>query len=109
MENTMTEVKKKTFGELVKESEVPVLVDIYSDTCGPCIAMKPVLKDLKHRMGDDLKIIKVNGPNNVAFMQNYQIRAFPTLLLFHKGEIVWSREGWINAKMLEKMIKTHAS
>ncbi|MEM7036605.1 MAG: thioredoxin family protein [Bacteroidota bacterium] len=102
-----TDQKKKTFQDLVQDSEVPVLVDVYSDTCGPCISLKPVLKELKTKMGEDLRIIKINGPRNVSFMHTYQIRAFPTLMVFHKGEIVWTREGWINARMLEKMIKSH--
>lgn len=100
---------KKSFQQLVSESQVPILVDVYSETCGPCIAMKPVLAELKQKMGTDLRIIKIDGYANTNFMQEFSIRAFPTLMLFHKGKMVWSREGFTTASALEKMVKTHAA
>lgn len=103
----MTETVKKSFNEMVSESPVPVLVDVYSDTCGPCIALKPVLKELKNRMGDDLKIIKINGPRNMSFMQEYQIQAFPTLMLFKEGKIVWADMGYRPLDALEKTVRKH--
>ena len=99
--------EKKSFQQIVAESSVPVLVDVYSDSCGPCIAMKPVLAELKQKLGDELRIIKINGYDNTQFMHDYQIGAFPTLLLFHKGDIVWSRVGFTTGSMLEKMVKAH--
>ncbi|HHG85530.1 MAG TPA: thioredoxin, partial [Bacteroidetes bacterium] len=98
---------KSSFSKLVSSSDVPILVDIFSETCGPCIALKPVLKEVKTRFGDDLRIIKINGPKNMQFMQTYQIQAFPTLLLFDGGKIVWSRMGYMAANMLEKMIRAN--
>jgi thioredoxin 1 len=100
--------ERKSFHDLVSASEVPVLVDVFSDNCGPCHAMKPVLAELKQKMGDDIRIIKINGYTNMQFMQDFQIRAFPTLMIFNKGKIVWSREGFTTASMLEKMVKAHA-
>lgn len=106
-ENT-TAPAKKGFYDLVKDSDVPVLVDVYSDNCGPCVAMKPVLKELKNKMGQDVRIIKIDGYKNRKFMEDYQIQAFPTLMIFKKGEVVWSRMGFTTASMLEKMVKAHA-
>lgn len=99
---------KKSFRELINEAKVPVLVDVYSDNCGPCQAMKPVLKELKERMGDGIKIIKIDGYSNVRFMQDFKIQAFPTLMIFVGGRMVWSRMGYTTASMLEKMVKAHA-
>lgn len=101
--------ERSSFHKLVSESEVPVLVDVYSDNCGPCQAMKPVLADLKERLGEDLRIIKINGYDNIQFMQDFQIQAFPTLMLFHKGKIVWSRMGFTTVSALEKAFRQHAA
>lgn len=101
--------QKSSFQQLVNDSDVPILVDVYSETCGPCIQMKPVLKEVKQRFGADLRIIKINGPKNMQFMQDFQIQAFPTLLLFENGKIVWSRMGFIATGMLEKMIKSNVT
>lgn len=101
----MEENKRKTFSELIQESDVPVLVDVYSDTCGPCIALKPVLKELKNNMGEGLRIVKINGPHNMHFMDQWQIQAFPTLMLFHKGEMVWREMGYRPLNQLEQMVR----
>ncbi len=101
----MSENSKKSFETLVKESKVPILVDVYSDTCGPCIMLKPVLKELKNNMGEDLRIIKINGPKNIPFMQNWAIEAFPTLILFNEGEVVWRQMGFMPLQHLERMIR----
>jgi thioredoxin 1 len=100
--------EKKSFNEIVNESNVPVLVDVYSENCGPCHAMKPVLAELKEKLGDDIRIIKIDGYRNMKFMQDFQIQAFPTLMLFSKGKMVWSRMGFTNTSMLEKTIREKA-
>lgn len=100
---------KLNFDELVRDSKVPVLVDVYSDTCGPCIAMKPVLQELKDRFGDSLRIVKINGPHNMRFMDEYNIEAFPTLILFQDGKIAWTKLGYTATHELERMIKSVAA
>jgi thioredoxin 1 len=97
--------EKQSFEQMVRGSKHPVLVDVYSDTCGPCHAMKPVLKDLKDRFGDKLRIVKINGPQNMKFMRDYRIEAFPTLILFQGGKIAFTQIGFTSASQLERMIK----
>jgi thioredoxin 1 len=96
---------KKSFDEIIRDSEVPILVDVYSDTCGPCIALKPQLEALKDSMGENLRIIKINGPHNQRFMQQHRVEAFPTLMLFHQGKKVWTHLGYTAARELERKIK----
>ena len=70
------------FEELIS-SEVPVLVDYYATWCGPCKMMHPVLEDLKARLGDKVKIVKldVDVPANRQSVYTYQIQSVPTLML----------------------------
>ncbi len=101
--------ERSSFHKLVSESEVPVFGGCIFGTCGPCQAMKPVLADLKERLGDEVRIIKINGYDNMQFMEDFQIQAFPTLMLFHKGKIVWSRMGFTTVSALEKAVRQHAA
>jgi thioredoxin 1 len=46
---------KGDFSELIK-SDVPTLVDFSAEWCGPCKMMKPILDEVKSKMGDQVKL-----------------------------------------------------
>lgn len=95
---------KQSFAELI-QSETPTLVDFSAEWCGPCKMMKPVLEELKNRLSDQVKIIKIDVDRNPTAAMNYQIQGVPTLILFRKGQILWRQSGVVPAFEIEKVIK----
>ena len=79
-----------TFQELIK-GEVPVLVDFHADWCAPCKIMNPILKNIKKKFGDQLKIIKINVDNNQQVSNKFQVKGIPTFILFKNSEILWKQ------------------
>jgi thioredoxin 1 len=82
------EVDEGTFKSEVLESEIPVLVDFWAPWCGPCQMVSPMLEAVAEKMGDKLKVVKMNTDENMQTAQNYEIMAIPSLLVFKKGEVV---------------------
>ena len=97
-----------TFNDLINKNEVPVLVDFYADWCGPCKMMAPVLEQVAQTMSGRVKVIKVDVDRNQAVADQYQIRSIPTLMLFHKGQILWQQAGAMPAHQLVTQLNIYA-
>jgi thioredoxin 1 len=100
------EEKSKTFSELIA-SDKPVLVDFFAEWCGPCKMMKPVLEELKRKVGDKVTIIKVDVDKSPLVASTFNIQGVPTLMLFNNKEIKWRQSGVIPANYLEQVINQY--
>jgi thioredoxin 1 len=93
-----------TFAELI-QSDKPVLIDFYADWCAPCRAMKPVLEDVKSRLGDEIMIYKIDVDKNPVIAGQYKVMSIPTLIVFKNGEPVWRKSGMASATELQKAME----
>lgn len=105
----MSTVKKKSFDELIRQSEIPVLVDFYADWCGPCQTLSPIVEQVAKEMNGKVKTIKINVDKNQVASLNYQVRSIPTLILFYKGEILWRRAGLMTKRELLSILNNSIS
>ena len=78
---------KENFAQEVLQSPTAVLVDFWAEWCGPCKMVAPVLDELADEYLGRVKIGKVNIDDHQSLATEYGIRAIPTLLLFHQGQV----------------------
>ena len=95
-----------TFKEIIS-SDTLVLVDFFATWCGPCKMMHPILEELKQKLGDKIRIIKIDVDNNQAFSSQYNIQSVPTLILFRNNELLWRQSGAMSLQNLMNVIKQY--
>lgn len=76
----------ETFNDIIS-GEVLTLVDFYATWCGPCKSMHPILEQVKEKLGDKIRIIKIDVDKHRSLSQQYSIQAVPTFIIFKNGEI----------------------
>jgi thiol-disulfide isomerase/thioredoxin len=61
----------------------PLLLFIYSDTCGACLATRPIVNRLEQEFGDRVDVLRLNVAEDVGMQarQRYESRMVPTILL----------------------------
>ena len=94
--------------ENIINSDKPVLVDFFATWCGPCKTMAPILEDLTKRLGEDIKIIKIDVDKAQALAQELRISGVPTLILYKNGQQVWRQSGVVPVHQLEYTVKQFA-
>ena len=85
-------------------NEIPVLVMFYAPWCTYCQSYLPVLEEIADEHSSRLQVIKINVDKNVAAALRYSIRATPTFMFFHKGRIMWKKQGQVTKSELSEKV-----
>ncbi len=96
------------FSKLI-QGPTPVLVDFFATWCGPCKMMSPILEHVKNKVGDQIKIVKVDVDKNPAIAQQLKVRGVPTLVLFRQGSLLWRQSGVVSEQQLLQILETHVA
>lgn len=91
------------FADILQQEDV-VLVDFSAEWCGPCKMMKPILEEVKSKVGDKARILKVDVDKNPALAASYEIQGVPTLMIFKQGKLVWRQSGVMQAPQLARLL-----
>lgn len=81
----VVDATKDTFDELVGSGLV--LVDVWAESCRPCVALAPHMHTVAERH-PDLAVVKLDAAQARRKCMSLQVRGLPTLLLYRDGEEV---------------------
>ena len=95
----------ENFEELVLKSELPVLVDFYSDSCIPCKMMAGIVGDIEDDYEGKLNVYKVNVNFDDALASEYEVLLAPTFIAFDKGEEIGRLTGKTTLDALLKLFE----
>jgi thioredoxin 2 len=82
------ELTDNDFQNFIKGATLPVMVDCYSPSCGPCKALAPLVFRLNREYLGRVQIGILNTTLHPGTANHYQIRGVPTLLFFDHGQLI---------------------
>jgi thioredoxin 1 len=93
----------EAFGSQVLEAGEPVLVDFTAAWCAPCRQLAPLLDELAGRHAGRVRVAVVNVEEAPELAQRYRVTSMPTLLAFHRGQVVRQMVGFGGRAPVERL------
>jgi len=89
----------------------PVLVDFWADWCSPCIFIAPILAKVIEEFEGAVSLakIEVDEGENMKLAGKYQVRGFPTIILFENGKEVARFSSARSQSYIEEFIETNST
>ena len=91
------------FEEMVKNNELPVVVDFWAPWCGPCKMVAPILDKLAAEYAGKVVIAKVNTDDEQKYAMEYGVQGIPTMIFVNEGKLVHRQVGALPEPMLRDL------
>ena len=86
----MTDVTDATFARevLQRSAEVPVVVDLWAEWCGPCRTLGPILERVVAETGGKVALAKVDIDSNPQVAASFSVQSIPAVFAISGGKVV---------------------
>ena len=94
----------KQYGEHVLRSSRPVLVNFYSEYCGGCRAMEPILERVAVAYVGRIDVVRVRTEKSFDLMWHYKITGTPSSVFYKGGQEVQRIRGFQTEPQLRQIL-----
>ena len=98
-------ITQANFEKEVQESKVPVVLDVYAASCGPCKTVAPIFSEVSKQFGNRAKFAKLNVGEEFSLSKELGVRATPTFLFFKNGKVIDRHVGTIDKSDLSEKVE----
>lgn len=94
------ELNEQKFSNFVSHSDLPILIDLWADWCGPCKMMAPHFAEVaKHN--PQVVFAKIDTEANPRLSSAFNVRSIPTLVLMNKTTEIARISGALRSSQLQ--------
>lgn len=108
LSGSVMELDTRSFDRFITKNDLPVLVDFWSASCGPCQMMAPAFNQAAKQLNPKVRLAKLQVDVNQAIAGRYGIQSVPTLILFKGGREAARISGALDASALTAWARQHA-
>ena len=99
------ELNDGNFHDEVMRSDIPVVVDFWSNGCQPCMALVPTIRRLAGKYEGRVKVAQMNVQNGRKVAGRLGVRGTPTIIFFKKSAEVERIVGMRGQHFFEEVIE----
>lgn len=99
------ELKQTDYSSQIK-GDLPLLIDVWADWCGPCKSFAPVFEQAARQLAGRCRLAKLDSEANRELAGQLGIRSIPSLILFKNGQEVARQSGAFPLQQLLEWLRT---
>jgi thioredoxin 2 len=81
----------------VRRNDIPVLVDVWAEWCGPCRAMGPQFERAAATLEPQVRLLKLDADQAPTTCGRLGVRGIPAMFLFRDGQVIAQTAGAMSA------------
>ena len=89
----------------IKESTLPLVIDIYASWCGPCQQMLPIFEELSKELNNKAKFLKINIDEARTLAIKYGVTSIPTFIFIKNKKVIDKATGYLSKEDLKEKIE----
>src|SRR3954447_22701073 len=84
------DVTDSTFETAVLErsTEVPVVVDLWAEWCGPCRTLGPIIEKVVGETNGSVELVKVDVDSNPQISKAFRVQSIPAVYAIRDRQVV---------------------
>ncbi|WP_180064762.1 thioredoxin TrxC [Acinetobacter sp. YH12095] len=97
------ELNEQNFSNFIQNSDLPILIDLWADWCGPCKLMAPHFATVA-KQNPQVVFAKIDTEANPRLSSAFHVRSIPTLVLMNKSNEIARISGALRATELQQWL-----